>query len=231
MGDGEPAVRPCEVVVVSRSPPFPVRYVRWRSWRASRPATPTSLYATATYAAAAAAAGVARRPLVVKLVSDPAYERAQRYGLFGGSLEEFQRPAPAVRGAQGGADPRAPPRTGDRRPERIPRADRGRLGPRRGRMHGAPQPAPRRSRSTASRWSPGTFVFVGRLTRQKDLDIAIDAIAQVPEARLSIVGDGPERAHLDRAAATRARERGSRFRGALPRAEALRTCSRPPTPA
>ena len=26
----------------------------------------------------------------MKLVSDPAYERAQRYGLFTGSLEEFQ---------------------------------------------------------------------------------------------------------------------------------------------
>ena len=28
MGDGEPAVRPCEVVVVSRAAPFPVRYAR-----------------------------------------------------------------------------------------------------------------------------------------------------------------------------------------------------------
>ena len=31
------------------------------------------------------------RPLVAKLVSDPAYERAWRYGLFRGSLEAFQR--------------------------------------------------------------------------------------------------------------------------------------------
>ena len=51
------------------------------------------IYATATYAAAAAASVIARRPLAVKLVSDPAYERAQRYGLFQGSLEEFQLPA------------------------------------------------------------------------------------------------------------------------------------------
>ena len=33
---------------------------------------------------------LARRPFVAKLVSDPAYERAQRYGRFHGSLEEFQ---------------------------------------------------------------------------------------------------------------------------------------------
>ena len=49
---------------------------------------------------------------------------------------------------------------------------------------------------------PDTFVFVGRLTRQKALDTAIDAVAQVPEARLLLVGDGPERARLERHAAT-----------------------------
>src|ERR687891_2821894 len=98
MGDGEPAERPCEVEVVSRRLPFPLRYgqVAARGARAGRRAD--VLYATATYAAAAAAAAAARRPLVAKVVSDPAYERAQRYGLFGGSLEEFQAAqAPATR--------------------------------------------------------------------------------------------------------------------------------------
>ena len=90
MGDGEPTERPCEVEVVSRRLPFPLRYgqVAARGARAARGAD--VVYATATYAAAAAAAGLGRRPLVVKLVSDPAYERAQRYGAFTGSLEEFQ---------------------------------------------------------------------------------------------------------------------------------------------
>ncbi len=49
------------------------------------------VYASATYAAAATASTAARRPLVAKLVSDPAYERARRWGLFDGTLEEFQR--------------------------------------------------------------------------------------------------------------------------------------------
>ena len=49
----------------------------------------------------AAASSAARTPLAVKLVSDPAYERAHRYGLFDGTLEEFQRPAgPEGRGSQ-----------------------------------------------------------------------------------------------------------------------------------
>ena len=67
------------------------------AWRA-RGADADVLYASATYAAAAAAPAAARRPFVAKLVSDPAYERAQRYGRFRGSLEEFQDAStPAVR--------------------------------------------------------------------------------------------------------------------------------------
>ena len=91
MGDGEPSERPCEVEVVSRRWPFPIRYglVTLAGARAARHAD--VVYATATYAAAAAASGLARRPLVAKLVSDPAYERARRYRLFDGTLEEFQQ--------------------------------------------------------------------------------------------------------------------------------------------
>src|SRR5829696_5601329 len=90
MGDAQPAERPCEVEVVSRRLPFPLRYgqIALRGARAARRAD--VVYASGTYAAAAAAATLARRPLVAKLVSDPAYERAQRYGLFSGTVDEFQ---------------------------------------------------------------------------------------------------------------------------------------------
>ena len=80
--------------------------------------------------------------------------------------------------------------------------------------------------STTTPTAPGAFVFVGRLTRQKDLDIAIDAVARVPKAQLTIVGDGPDRAQLEgRAAASPGRERIT-FLGALPRAEALAVLAR-----
>ena len=69
---------------------------------------------------------------------------------------------------------------------------------------------------------PGTFVFVGRLTRQKALDVAIDAIARVPSARLVLVGDGPERGSLERAASASEAAGRITFRGALSRNEALR---------
>lgn len=221
MGDGEPAVRPCEVVVVSRAAPFPVRYskVAWIAARRARAAD--VVYATATYAAAAVAAALARRPLVVKLVSDPAYERARRYGLFSGSLEAFQ--------ARGG-----------RRVELLKalrtRALRRALavvvpsmyladiaatwGLDRSRITVLHNPAPSFEVTPATS-TPSTFAFVGRLTRQKDLDVAIDAVASVDGARLVVVGDGPDRVRLEqRAAATSGRDRIA-FVGALPREEAL----------
>src|SRR5690242_12592963 len=89
MGDSEPTKRPVPVTTIARGRPFPIRYplVAATAFRLARSAD--VVYATATYAAAAVAA--TGRPLVAKLVSDPAYERARRYGVFPGTLEEFQQ--------------------------------------------------------------------------------------------------------------------------------------------
>jgi glycosyltransferase involved in cell wall biosynthesis len=47
---------------------------------------------------------------------------------------------------------------------------------------------------------PCVFGAIGRLDHRKGLDLAIEAITRVPEAELSIVGDGAERAALERLA-------------------------------
>ena len=222
MGDREATVVPCEVVVVRRSAPFPVRYLRVAVVAARHARHADVVYATATYAAAAAASLAARRSLVVKLVSDPAYERARRYGLFDGSLEDFQRPS------------------GRRRVEAlkkgrtlvlqhasaivVPSAYLKRIAETWG-LARTPiivlhNPAPALE-VPATRSEPGTFAVVGRLTQQKNLDLAIDAVAHVPDARLVVVGDGPDRGRLERkVAASGARDRVT-FRGALPRVEAI----------
>ena len=96
-------------------------------------------------------------------------------------------------------------------------------GLRRDRLHVLTNPAPPPRELEREQLEPGTFVFVGRLTRQKALGTAIDAIARVPEARLVLVGDGPERAQLDRAVAASGAGDRITFRGALSRDEALRT--------
>jgi glycosyltransferase involved in cell wall biosynthesis len=203
MGDGEPTERPCEVEVVSRRLPFPLRYglVTLKGARAARGAD--VVYATATYAAAATASKGARRPLVAKLVSDPAYERARRYRLFDGTLEEFQgaggRPVHALKAARTRALRRAETIV-------VPSAYLAQIARGWGldgeRIRVLTNPAPPTVDVEPAPLAPGTFVFVGRLTRQKALEVAIDAVAAVPAARLVIVGDGPERAELERRAAS-----------------------------
>ena len=222
MGDGEPSERPCEVEVVPRRLPFPLRYgqVALRGARAARRAD--VLYASATYAAAAAASVVARRPLVVKLVSDPAYERASRWKLFSGTLEEFQRARPArVRLL------RAMRTTVLRRAVTIvvPSAYQAEIargwGLRDDRIHVLTNPAPPPRKVAPEHLASGTFVFVGRLTRAKALWIAIDAISLVPEARLVVVGDGPDRAELEQRAQSSAAADRIEFRGSRSRDDAL----------
>jgi glycosyltransferase involved in cell wall biosynthesis len=57
-----------------------------------------------------------------------------------------------------------------------------------------------------------TLAFAGRLTAQKSLEVALDAVARVEGVSLVIAGDGDERARLERLAGP-----SVRFLGALPR--------------
>jgi glycosyltransferase involved in cell wall biosynthesis len=44
---------------------------------------------------------------------------------------------------------------------------------------------------------PGEILFVGRLTAQKNLDLVIRAMAELPDARLTVIGDGEDRSALE----------------------------------
>ena len=62
-----------------------------------------------------------------------------------------------------------------------------------------------------------TFAVVGRLEPRKGVDLALRALAAVPEARLAVVGDGDERGTLEaKARALGVRPPGVRFHGAEP---------------
>jgi glycosyltransferase involved in cell wall biosynthesis len=221
MGDGAPTVTPCEVVVISRSSRFPVRYGRVAATSARRARAADVIYATATYAAAGLASAVSRTPLVVKLVSDPAYERARRYGLFHGTLEEFQTPGSAPVEALKSVRTRALRRA---RALVVPSAYLAKIavgwGLDQKRMSVLPNPAPDLE-VVPSLLEAGTFAFVGRLTRQKDLGLAIAAIGRVPRARLTVIGDGPDRERLEELARVSGASDRIVFRGSLPRSEAL----------
>ena len=62
-----------------------------------------------------------------------------------------------------------------------------------------------------------TLVFAGRLAPQKALDVALDALAQTPNVRLLIAGDGPEESRLREHAAKLGLGDRARFLGAQPR--------------
>jgi glycosyltransferase involved in cell wall biosynthesis len=222
MGDSEPTERPVPVESVSRSRPFPVRYpaVAVKGFRLARHAD--VVYATATYAASAVAA--LRRPLVVKLVSDPAYERAWRYGLYRDSLESFAN----------ASDPRLVAlrrlRTASlRRARRVVVPSRylaeiaSSWGLDRAHIEVLVNPAPALGHVPAADLGDSTFVFVGRLTSQKALPVALRALAAVDGANLVIVGDGPERAYLEALTLELGLNDRVRFDGARTRDEVLGT--------
>lgn len=62
-------------------------------------------------------------------------------------------------------------------------------------------------------------VSLGRLIESKRVDLAIEAVSRMPGMHLVVVGDGPERAALERRAERHSRS--IRFLGDVPRAEAL----------
>jgi len=71
-----------------------------------------------------------------------------------------------------------------------------------------------------------TVLFVGRLRRYKGVDWLMRAFARtrrdVPDARLEIIGDGPDRARLEQMAARSGMGDAVRFLGFLPRDEKAR---------
>ena len=228
--DAAPEARPYPVRWVSRARPAPLRHlavvraVAGAAHRAGR------VYATSMVRRASLGAALARRPLVVKLVSDEAFERAVRSGRFAGTLEEFQR-------VQGGARVRLLRATRNaalRRARRVvvPSAYLRDLalgwGVAPERLEVVPNPAPPlpalpdRDEARARLGLNGfTLAAAGRLTRQKALLDALDAVSRTEEVSLVVAGEGPERAALERRASKPDLVDRVRFAGALSRDEVL----------
>jgi glycosyltransferase involved in cell wall biosynthesis len=189
------------------------------------------VYSTGMYSRSALAAAINRVPLVMKMASDPAYERARRLGLFTGRLEAFQERQASRRLKALMALRTMVVRRADRMV--IPSAYLAEIVAGWG-ISGVgvsvvPNPAPAMDGLAGHdemRRQLGidgvTFAFVGRLVRQKRVDWALTALEHVPQASLVIVGDGPDRESLKTAVARAGLGDRVRMTGALPRAEAVR---------
>ena len=188
------------------------------------------VYATGMYTRSALVTTMYRVPLVLKLASDPAYERARRLGLFSGTLEAFQQPQ----------DGRRLRRLKDVRSLVLRRASRVVIpseylaafarswGLRSERIAVIPNPAPpidltssrEELRSRLDIRGP-TFVFAGRIVRQKNLPLAVAALRHVPQASVIFIGEGPEQVPLANAISTAGLGDRTAIKGALPRSSAL----------
>jgi glycosyltransferase involved in cell wall biosynthesis len=208
----QPDPRAFPVTWVTRSLPAGLRHLAVTGAVARHARTADVVYATSMIRRAAIGAAVARRPLIVKLVADEAYERERRSGRFEGTLEEFQS-APGslrtrlMRGTRTAAVRRA------RRvicPSDYLRTIALGWGLRAERVLTISNPAPEIAESEDNPGDPMAprpdgirlrLGFAGRLTAQKNLESALAAVAAVPGVSLSILGDGPEQRKLEQASA------------------------------
>jgi glycosyltransferase involved in cell wall biosynthesis len=197
-----------EVVTTASAPPPQEQYaVHWVSRRlpvgarhlagvrlvASRARRADVVYTTGTFGRSGAGATLARRPYVLKLTADPAFERARRRGLVEGDVEQFQL-------GGGGLQAWFMRQARDvelRRAAHVltPSAYLRRLvlewGVASERVSVLPNPAPDVHLRAARSEGP-TFAFAGRLTVQKALGVALEALARVPDATLAIAGEGDQ---------------------------------------
>src|SRR6266545_1498982 len=207
---------------VSRRLPLGARHFAGVRLVASRARRADVVYTTGTFGRSGAGATLARRPYVLKLTADPAFERARRRGLVDGDVEQFQR-------GGGGLQAWFMRQARDaelRRAAHVltPSAYLRRLvlewGVAPERVSVLPNPAPDVA-LRATRGEGPTFAFAGRLTAQKALGVALEALARVPDATLAIAGEGDQLETLR----PRARELGLngrvQFLGAQRRDEVL----------
>jgi glycosyltransferase involved in cell wall biosynthesis len=227
--DGRPAKEPYPVRWISRRLPRGARHAASAALVARRAARADVVYSTGMFARSALAAIAVHRPLVVKLTGDPAFERARWRGTVGGDVESFADARGAtVRMLRGLRDVTLRVPAVVVCPSDYLRDLAISWGVPAGRVRVLPNPVPDapelRPRDVLRRelgMNGPTFVFAGRLTPQKDLGVAFEALARGGDASLVVAGDGEERARLEDAARALGLEARVRFVGAQPRQRVL----------
>jgi glycosyltransferase involved in cell wall biosynthesis len=222
-----PPPRPYPVCAVPRHHPIGVRHVRGAALVRRRARDADVVYTTGIFGRSALGATVARKPYVVKLTADPAFERSRRRGLVEGDVDEFQR----GRGGAGVALLRLARDVELRHAAHVftPSAYLRELalgwGVAAERVSVLPNPAPvlppelppRDELRRTLGLNGATLAFAGRLTAQKSLGRALEAVASADGVQLVIAGEGPDRRQLEERAAELGIAHRVRFLGAQPR--------------
>jgi glycosyltransferase involved in cell wall biosynthesis len=224
--DAKPAAEEFAVHWVSRSLPVGVRHVRGGALVRSRARRADVVYTTGMFGRSSTGALAARRPYVVKLTADPAFERSRRRGLVGGDVDEFQ----AGGGGAMGFALRQARNFELRRAAYVfcPSAYLRKLvlswGLPPERVSVLPNPVPlvtevgdRDELRRGFGLNGATLAFAGRLTAQKSLTRALDAVASADGVQLVVAGEGPDRPALELHAAELGISDRITFLGAQPR--------------
>jgi len=220
-----PAARPYPVHWISRSIPKGAIHVRTGLEVARLARRADVVYTTGMFGRSAGGAALGRRPYVLKLTADPAFERARRRGMVGGDVEQFQhaRVGQAIRVLRLARDAQLRGAAHVFTPSAWLRELAIAWGVDESRVSVLPNPSPPlpelrpRDELRAELGLDGpTLAFAGRITAQKSLEVALEAVAAVDGVSLVIAGDGDERARLEALAGPRVR-----FVGALPRQRVL----------
>lgn len=216
-----PAAEAYPVDWISRDLPKGVIHVRAGIEIARLARAAEVVYTTGMFGRSSGGAFLARRPYVIKLTADPAFERARRRGLIGGNVDEFQRArvGASVRALRVARDLELRHAAHVFTPSAYLRELAVSWGVDSSHVTVLPNPVPplpplrSRDELRASFGMTGpTLAFAGRLTAQKSLEVALAAVEAVDGVSLLIAGDGDERPRLERLAGGRVR-----FLGSLPR--------------
>lgn len=221
LSDGAPSSGRGSAVRFPRHWPWWLRLAAVAGWLVRHRDRYDVAYATGLQPAAVAGAQLAGRPVVVKVVGDPAWERGRRRGMTTAGFGDFQQ-----RG-QRGIRVRLMCRIRDWWVTRadavvVPGADLVPVVDSWARRTGGLEPhvIPNGVRALEPGLSPPPgpelrCVYVGRLVDHKRVDVLVDAVCATAGVTLDVIGDGPARAALEHRAGGQPGGDRVRFAGAL----------------
>ncbi len=225
--DAPPPVRPYPVRAVPRHHRVGVRHYRGAALVRRRARGADVVYTTGMFGRSALGATAARTPYVVKLTADPAFERSRRRGLVEGDVDDFQHRRGGARIAllRFARDVELRHAAHVFTPSAYLRELTLSWGVAAERVSVLPNPAPLLPEFAPPRdelrrkfgLNGATLAFAGRLTAQKSLGRALEAVASADGVQLVIAGEGPDRKQLEERAAELGIAQRVRFLGAQPR--------------
>jgi glycosyltransferase involved in cell wall biosynthesis len=229
--DAPPPARPYPVLAVPRRHRVGVRHYRGAALVHHRARAADVVYTTGMFGRSALGATLARKPYVVKLTADPAFERSRRRGLVEGDVDEFQgrRSGAGVALLRFARDVELRHAAHVFTPSAYLRELALAWGVAGERVSVLPNPAPVLPAELPARdelrrmleLNGATLAFAGRLTAQKSLGRALEAVAGADGVQLVIAGEGPDRNQLEERAAALGIAQRVRFLGARPREQVV----------